>query len=95
MGGTRDATSASISCPGLTLKRIARLWCERRPNRAPPRGSQEQEPILSFGSNANLSYNPLPLDKKYKRKNFKRFHYPFTQREVDWKLADLADRTNS
>jgi hypothetical protein len=31
------------------------------------------------------------FNKKHKRKNFKRFHYPFTQAEVDWKLADLAE----
>jgi len=30
------------------------------------------------------------FNKKHKRKNFKRYAWPFTQAEVDAKLADLA-----
>jgi hypothetical protein len=32
------------------------------------------------------------FNKKFKRKNFKRYHFPFTQQEVDWLLADIAEQ---
>jgi hypothetical protein len=35
------------------------------------------------------------FNKKLKRKNFKRFTEPVTQREAEWLLSDLQDKRNS
>jgi hypothetical protein len=79
MGGTKSARAAFTLTQSETQPALAAR------KRDIVRGSHMT--VLRLGRDLRADFN-----KKLERNNFKRYREPVTQQEVNWLLADLAEK---